>query len=297
MKISIITPCYNGMPFLPRCIQSVGAELERVGDPAEHVIVDGGSTDGTVDYLASQPQVRWQSEPDDGISDAMNKGMELATGGAFLFLNADDELEPGAVGWALDRFRDRPGTLWLQGSVQYIDPTGTEVGRQTADSRLVAGLRRSTKLNQQAAFMRRELFDEFGVFKTTVRYVMDYDFWLRVFRSAPPVCIDRVVARYRLHEGNASRGNVWHSEYEKHQVRMANREALRGMTWAESAFYVLATYYRSPTVAHYLAMGAARRGETVQALRWCILNLTRKPFQSPEHIIRELLEMRRSHER
>ena len=136
--------------------------------------------------------------------------------------------------------------------------------------------------------MRRGIFERFGDFRTDVIYVMDYDFWLRVYRAAPPHCVDFDVALYRMHATNNSYSNAWPTEYEKHTVRMMNQDTIPGLTWAESVFYAAATYFKAPSVFHYLALGAAKRGERLDALRYGLKNLMDKPLQTPEHTLREI---------
>jgi glycosyltransferase involved in cell wall biosynthesis len=87
MKISVITPCLNAAEHLEVAIQSVQGQSYRY---FEHIIVDGGSTDGTVDILRRHPEIVWESEPDEGQSNAMNKGFGMATGDVIVYLNADD---------------------------------------------------------------------------------------------------------------------------------------------------------------------------------------------------------------
>jgi hypothetical protein len=282
--VTIATVCWNAMPWLPVCMESVRAQLSPSLD-VEHLVVDGASTDGTLEYLHSLPHIRLVSERDRGISDAMNKAIRLARGKWILFLNADDELAPGALEWMCEMASRHPDVGWIQGSVVWIDPDGTEVGHQIADARKIKALRWSTKFNQQAALMHRDLYSRFGVYDTAFRYVMDYDFWLRVYRDVPPLCFDFVVTRYRMHWDSTSRGNVWKAESEKHRARMKNRTQLPWMTPIESIALVAATYWKSPTIAHYLSMGAARRGDTTDALKWSLRNLRAKPFQSPEHLL------------
>ena len=97
MKISIVTPSYNGLRFLNAAAQSV---LTQTGDlELEWIVVDGGSTDGTVDYLRklTDPRVHWTSEPDGGQSHAINKGLARATGDVVAWLNTDDVYTPGAL--------------------------------------------------------------------------------------------------------------------------------------------------------------------------------------------------------
>jgi hypothetical protein len=177
--------------------------------------------------------------------------------------------------------------------VVWIDPDGTEVGRQVADARKVKALRWSTKFNQQAALVHRTVYERFGGYDIDFKFVMDYDFWLRIFRQVPPLCFDVPVARYRMHWESTSRSNVWKAESEKHRARIKNRAQLTGMTELESLALVAATYWRSPTIAHYLSIGAARRGRPLEALGWSLRNLQVKPLQSPEHFLNTLRSLRR----
>lgn len=100
MKISVITPCFNGIRFLPDCVASVRHAL--AGRDYEHVIADGGSTDGTLDFLAEQTDLNWQSEPDNGMYDALNKAAGRAAGDVIIHLNTDEQLNPEGVQCALD---------------------------------------------------------------------------------------------------------------------------------------------------------------------------------------------------
>src|SRR5687767_10822681 len=115
MKLSIITPSYNGLRFLDRAARSI---LSQSGDfELEWLVVDGGSTDGTVDYLraVSDPRLRWVSEPDRGQSHAINKGLGMAGGDVVAWLNADDVYTPGALEAVARAFTASPDAKWLVG--------------------------------------------------------------------------------------------------------------------------------------------------------------------------------------
>ena len=120
-SISVITPSMNAAATLQETLDSVRDQ----GYPdVEHIVVDGGSTDGTLELLESASGVRWVSEPDDGRVDAANKGLAMASGDVVAWLNADDRYEPGAltaVGEALAR---NPAAVWVTGYCRIIDDAG-----------------------------------------------------------------------------------------------------------------------------------------------------------------------------
>ena len=123
--ISIITPVYNGARFIEACIQVV---IDQHCTEAEHIIIDGGSTDGTVNvierYAAKYPHIRWVSEPDQGQSDAMNKGLVLARGEIVGFLNVDDYYEPNVLNRVADIFKALPEPSLLVGNCNVWDDAG-----------------------------------------------------------------------------------------------------------------------------------------------------------------------------
>jgi glycosyltransferase involved in cell wall biosynthesis len=210
-SISVITPCMNAASTLQETLDSVRDQ----GYPkVEHIVVDGGSTDGTVELLRSATGVRWVSEPDGGRVDAANKGVAMATGDVVAWLNADDRYEPGAlpaVGAALAR---NPAAAWLTGYCYIVDDGGREIRKAvTAYKSLL--LRRwsfGLYLTQNfvadpATFVRRSAVDAVGPLDPAYRTSHDYDLWLRVARRfGPPIVLRRPLASFRMAEGTLSMG-------------------------------------------------------------------------------------------
>jgi glycosyltransferase involved in cell wall biosynthesis len=117
---SIVTPCFNALPYLKLCCASVA---DQQGVTLEHIVVDGGSTDGTVDWLKGQSGLRWVSEPDQGMYNAINKGLRMAQGELVAHLNSDEQYLPGALAAVARRFReDAPEILF--GDTIVIGPQG-----------------------------------------------------------------------------------------------------------------------------------------------------------------------------
>lgn len=206
MKISIVTPSFNGLRFLDAAAQSI---LSQTGDfELEWIVVDGGSTDGTVDYLRglADPRVRWISEPDRGQSDAINKGLALATGDVVAWLNTDDVYTPGALGAVTNAFASSPDARWLIGRYEVIDEADRII-RSSVVRYKERSLRRYTYrallrenfIPQPAVFWRRDAGTQAGPLDESLHWTMDYDLWLRLGKLADPLILDRVLARFRLH--------------------------------------------------------------------------------------------------
>jgi glycosyltransferase involved in cell wall biosynthesis len=199
----------NSAATLPETLDSVrGQEYPKL----EHIVVDGGSTDGTLDLLRGAADVRWISEPDDGRVDAANKGLRMATGDVIAWLNADDRYEPGAlraVGEALAR---NPDTAWASGYCLIIDASGREIRRAVTRYKSFL-LRRWTLglyltqnfVSDPATFVRRHALEAIGALNPRYRTSHDYDLWLRVARRfGPPVIVERPLASFRMAEGTLS---------------------------------------------------------------------------------------------
>jgi glycosyltransferase involved in cell wall biosynthesis len=210
-SISIITPCMNAATTITETVQSVRAQ----GYPhVEHIVVDGGSTDRTVELLDSTPHVRWISERDQGRVDAANKGVGLATGDVIAWLNADDRYEPGtlhAVGRAL---AENPQSAWVTGYCRIIDGGGREIRRAVTSYKnfLLRHWSVSLYLTQNfvsdpATFVRRSALEEVGILDPRYRRSHDYDLWLRIaHRFGSPVVLRRPLASFRMAEGTLSMG-------------------------------------------------------------------------------------------
>lgn len=171
-RIAVITACRNAHGTIGRSLASVVQQ----GLPVDHIVVDGGSTDGTCDAIRGQAHrlAWWCSEPDGGIADAFNKGLRRATGDIIGILNADDWYEPGALHAVRTAFA-RTGADVVHGRVRYWRD-GRPAWVADGSHR---GLRRSGSVNHPSVFVRSAVYRRLGLFDTSYRLAMDYEIMLR----------------------------------------------------------------------------------------------------------------------
>jgi glycosyltransferase involved in cell wall biosynthesis len=208
--ITVVTVCRNALPLLRPTVESV---LEQRTPAIEYWIVDGASTDGTREYLASLSAsgVRWVSEPDRGIADAMNKGARLATGAWVAHLHAGDRYLPGALDAVLAAAGGAADILC--GAILKDEERG-EMRYRPEPSRL----RMDMTVHHPATFTRREAFQEIGGFDERYPNAMDYDFFLRAFvRGKVFVVIPHTLAR--MASGGQSERSLWKTYGETHIIR------------------------------------------------------------------------------
>jgi len=207
MDFSIITPSLNYGRFLGECLRSVSGQA---GVTLEHLVMDGGSTDESAQVAAGFAHAQWLQAPDDGMSDAINKGFERARGDWVMWLNADDRLQPGALAVMLERLQQTTADV-VYGDWDFVNEAGDF-------QRRVRALRWSAFVNlyhhcyvgSTAAFYRRAtVIDEGYRLREDFRYVMDGELYARLaaagktFKHVPVV-----VADFRLHGANASQRHL-----------------------------------------------------------------------------------------
>jgi len=204
-RISVITATLNRRDLLRRAIDSVVAQgLEGV----EHIIVDGVSTDGTLEMLAEYPHLVVISEPDDGLYQAWNKGIRRATGDLICILNSDDEIPPGAFARAREAVAARPDLELLSGAaeVHHTLADGSEEIR-LIDSADIISLREQEVVAghtlTNARYLRSQLVRRVGLFDERYRLVSDRDYLLRVRLATPRhVTLREPLYRFHVHDGS-----------------------------------------------------------------------------------------------
>ena len=199
MLVSIITPSFNQAQYLEATMRSV---LDQDYEPIEYIVVDGGSTDGSVEIIKKYADrlAWWVSEKDQGQTSALNKGFALASGDILAWLNSDDTYEPGAITEAVQYLKTHPETGLLYGDANFINAQGEVIGkfpsRQTDYHRLRQGY---VHVSQQASFFRADLWRQVGPLDPSFYFAMDYDLWVRLAALAPVVYLPRLWANFRLH--------------------------------------------------------------------------------------------------
>jgi len=208
-SISVVTPCLDAAATIEETLASVRSQA--YAGELEHVVIDGGSSDGTLELLERADGVRWISEPDRGRSDAANKGVALASGEVIGFLNADDLYEPGALAAVGEALAARPDAMWATGHCPIVDGEGREIRRAVTRYKNLLLRHWSLPLyltqnfiSDPATFVRREALEAAGPFDERYAISMDYDLWLRIARRHEPLVIERPLARFRMHEGTLS---------------------------------------------------------------------------------------------
>ena len=204
MRISIIVPSYNQAGYLPATLESI---CQQDYPDIEVLVFDGGSNDGSVDILrgwtdrAGGRPIRWVSQKDGGQADAINLGLRMSTGDVLAYLNSDDVYYPGALAAVVAHFRAQPACPALYGRAHHLYADGSIMEEYPTEPWNYDRLLDTCFLCQPAVFWRREVLERFGVFDDTLRYALDYEYWLRAGRAAPFHYLENhFLAGSRLHE-------------------------------------------------------------------------------------------------
>lgn len=204
--VSVITPVLNGIKYLEACIQSV---LNQRYSYIEHIFVDGGSSDGTLDilknYKAKYPnRIRLTSEPDRGACDAWNKGLKMAKGEIFGWLGADDRYELDAVQAVVEFFRANPDAYFVFGDCHFINERDEIVGKYpTRDFNLEEVINDLNPIPGSSAFYKREVIERIGFMDTSINSC-DLDYWIRVGKVFQIHRVREVLSNFRIHKDSVS---------------------------------------------------------------------------------------------
>jgi glycosyltransferase involved in cell wall biosynthesis len=205
MLVSIVTPSLNGMEYLSECIESTRRQATKNVE-VEHIFVDGGSTDGTVEFAASQGCTVLTRE-ESSIYFALNKGARHSNGTLLGSLGCDDVFLPGALESVVQHY-ERTDAQWLVGGCRWMDQRGTPRGDLRAPpSWLSARALASLGWNcfpDQSTFLRRDFFLELGGFDDSFSYCGDYELYARTLQNAPFTRINRILTGIRRHGDNLS---------------------------------------------------------------------------------------------
>ena len=226
MKVSVITVCLNAEQYIG---QALGSVLAQDYTDLESIVVDGGSTDGTIRIVQSMAEkderVIYQTGPDLGISDAMNLGVERATGTIVGHLHADDYyLSSSVISTVVGEMQQCKAT-WATGGVLEVNASGQPLREIPVRRYSKARLLRNNIILHPATFVRRSAFEAAGRFDIALKYAMDYDLWLRLANTGQPALIEQTLAGFRIHRGSLSSENRLSALEEEYFVR---KRYLRG---------------------------------------------------------------------
>jgi glycosyltransferase involved in cell wall biosynthesis len=217
--LSIVTPVYNSARYLTDALDSVA----RITVPREHIVIDGGSTDGTVDLLRERNDsaLVWVSEADRGQTHAVNKGFERANGEILGWLNGDDEYIPEAIDRAVGHMLANPEVEAVFGGMHFVDSEGCvrrryQPGRYSWRRYLYQG----DYIQTPVILFRRRALERVGMLDEAYKDAADYDFYLRVFHGARVDRMPRAHVRFRIHPESKTIRDVWLQQDEALAIRL-----------------------------------------------------------------------------
>jgi glycosyltransferase involved in cell wall biosynthesis len=223
-RITVVTAVRNGARYLE---DTIGSVLRQDYPNLEYIVMDGGSTDGTLEIIRKhERQISlWQSEPDRGVYDALNKGFARSTGEIMGWLNASDMLQPNGLRVVGEVFRAFPQIEWITGRPTRFDASGKTPEilalRRWSRMRFLAGA--DKYIQQESTYWRRSLWEKAGgALSTEYRAEGDYDQWVRFFRHAKLHTVDALIGGYRTHEDSLSGSDL--ARYDRICGEIAQRE-------------------------------------------------------------------------
>jgi glycosyltransferase involved in cell wall biosynthesis len=191
--------------FLPEAIESV---LSQDYPRIDYLVMDGGSTDGTVDILKRYgDRLRYVSAPDRGAADAINRGCKNSQGSIFAWLGADDTYLPGAVSAAVRQLMAASDIAVVYGEAYWVDHRGEILRRYPTQPFDPERLSRECYICQPACFLRKSAFEQAGMLDSTLQCAFDYDLWIRMASNYRFLQLEQYLATSRMHGANKTLGS------------------------------------------------------------------------------------------
>lgn len=199
--VTVITPSFNQGKYIEETIKSV---LNQTYDNIEYIVMDGGSTDNTIEILKKyEGRIKFFSEKDKGQTDAINKGFKMAKGEIVGWINSDDILESEAIKWSVEEFLKNDKLAITYGNIMYIDEnslakTDVKLERKPVITRDKL-LHKNPDIIQPGSFYSHKLVQKVGYLDEKLNYVMDYDLFIKLLTLGDIKFIDKLLAKFRLH--------------------------------------------------------------------------------------------------
>jgi len=248
MKISVVTPVFNGERFVKDAVESVLSQ--RGPFELEHIVCDGGSTDRTLETLRPyEGRIKLVSGKDRGAWDAINKGMAMASGEIGCWLNADDLFMPGALSRVAGHFSSHPESLWCYGRCIVIDSNGAETRKPITLYKNLLGYFYSRNvllcenfINQPSTFWRMDLWRSVGGLASAYKAAWDYELWLKMSDFGPAFPIREVLSSFRRHPGSISESSFQRQFAEELEIASARGNAIHRLIHAFNCWKIVTAY-------------------------------------------------------
>jgi glycosyltransferase involved in cell wall biosynthesis len=208
LTISVITPSYNQSQFLKKCLESVKSQTYK---PIEHLVFDPGSTDGSIDIVKSYDNITLYNEPDNGQSDAINKGFKKAKGDIIAWINSDDYyVDETIFKTVIKRFKESDSPDIIYGKGIYVDENNNKLRDAYINKNpetLHKRLHHEVGIMQPALFLKKSVIDKVGYLRDDLHFSMDYELWIRCIKSDIKFTfIDKILASASYHTANKTYG-------------------------------------------------------------------------------------------
>jgi GT2 family glycosyltransferase len=206
-KISVVVPSFNKVNYIGETLDSIFSQ--RYSN-LEVIIQDGGSNDGTLEIIKEfakkyPKEIRWESIKDNGQLDAISKGLRKATGEILTFINADDAYTDKAFSVVAKVYIQNSDSFWFAGKGKVIDKNGHEIIRNaTSYKNFLLSLNSRlcflivNYLMQPSVFISHEAYEKYGPFTGSDKFVMEYDFWLKLSKVKMPVIVNEYLSKFRI---------------------------------------------------------------------------------------------------
>lgn len=255
MKISIVIPNYNSGKYLENSLNSI---FSQGYSDFEVVVVDGGSTDNSLEILHRYQEIHSNlyvySTLTEGEVDHINIGLDKANGDIVAWLCADDTYDPGCLELVADAFSN-PEVEWVYGKVKIIDDKGCETRGIVTKAKEILQPRYSYRALQYACFiaepsvfMRKSFYLRVGEYDRSLHLTADYDYWLRSGKLSDPLFIDHYIANWRAHSGSTSVNNYKRQMIQAYETQKRYSDGwLRPLQWIVCALSILLYWLMSKT--------------------------------------------------